>query len=181
MDKADICIPYQLTISRAIRIEIVRNMCNIYTYITFMYFLSTTEFRNAFLRTIRQIIRESVRNMSIPSTKQNLNQPPITISPRMSTGHVEKFEKQSASQGQNGSNSSAVTTGTLSKKTVKPQILPTSHNVKRKYSQSKQAVEHESSEDKDTEEPAGAINQQQTTFRSRSKTISDTSGEIYLL
>ncbi|XP_033312460.1 protein still life, isoform SIF type 1 isoform X3 [Bombus bifarius] len=139
---------------------------------------STTEFRNAFLRTIRQIIRESVRNMSIPSTKQNLSQPPITISPRMSTGHVEKFEKQSASQGQNGSNSSAVTTGTLSKKTVKPQILPTSHNVKRKYSQSKQTVEHESSEDKDTEEPAGAINQQQTTFRSRSKTISDTSGEV---
>ncbi|XP_050474769.1 protein still life, isoform SIF type 1 isoform X1 [Bombus huntii] len=139
---------------------------------------STTEFRNAFLRTIRQIIRESVRNMSIPSTKQNLSQPPITISPRMSTGHVEKFEKQSASQGQNGSNSSAVTTGTLSKKMVKPQILPTSHNVKRKYSQSKQTVEHESSEDKDTEEPAGAINQQQTTFRSRSKTISDTSGEV---
>ncbi|XP_068976128.1 protein still life, isoform SIF type 1 isoform X6 [Bombus flavifrons] len=139
---------------------------------------STTEFRNAFLRTIRQIIRESVRNMSIPSTKQNLSQPPITISPRMSTGHVEKFEKQSASQGQNGSNSSAVTTGTLSKKTVKPQILPTSHNVKRKYSQSKQTVEHESSEDKDTEEPTGAINQQQTTFRSRSKTISDTSGEV---
>ncbi|XP_071860119.1 guanine nucleotide exchange factor still life isoform X2 [Bombus fervidus] len=140
---------------------------------------STTEFRNAFLRTIRQIIRESVRNMSIPSTKQNLSQPPITISPRMSTGHVEKFEKQSASQqGQNGSNSSAVTTGTLSKKTVKPQILPTSHNVKRKYSQSKQTVEHESSEDKDTEEPVGAINQQQTTFRSRSKTISDTSGEV---
>ncbi|XP_043589685.1 protein still life, isoforms C/SIF type 2-like [Bombus pyrosoma] len=139
---------------------------------------STTEFRNAFLRTIRQIIRESVRNMSIPSTKQNLSQPPITISQRMSTGHVEKFEKQSASQGQNGSNSSAVTTGTLSKKTVKPQILPTSHNVKRKYSQSKQTVEHESSEDKDIEEPAGAINQQQTTFRSRSKTISDTSGEV---
>lgn len=30
---------------------------------------STGEFRNAFLKTIRQIIRESVRNMSIPSTK----------------------------------------------------------------------------------------------------------------
>ncbi|KAJ8918408.1 hypothetical protein NQ315_008105 [Exocentrus adspersus] len=30
---------------------------------------STAEFRNAFLKTIRQIIRESVRNMSIPSTK----------------------------------------------------------------------------------------------------------------
>ncbi|XP_053674323.1 protein still life, isoform SIF type 1 [Anopheles nili] len=30
---------------------------------------STAEFRNAFLKTIRQIIRESVRNMSIPSLK----------------------------------------------------------------------------------------------------------------
>lgn len=30
---------------------------------------STGEFRNAFLKTIRQIIRESVRNMSIPTTK----------------------------------------------------------------------------------------------------------------
>lgn len=30
---------------------------------------STADFRNAFLKTIRQIIRESVRNMSIPSTK----------------------------------------------------------------------------------------------------------------
>ncbi|KAK9300492.1 hypothetical protein QLX08_006835 [Tetragonisca angustula] len=138
---------------------------------------STTEFRNAFLRTIRQIIRESVRNMNIPSTKQNLSQSSITISPRMSTGHVEKFEKQSANQVQNGSNSSTTTTGTLSKKTAKPQLLPTSHNIKRKYSQSKQTTEHESSEDKDTEEPAGVINQPQT-FRSRSKTISDTSGEI---
>ena len=30
---------------------------------------STAEFRNAFLKTIRQIIRESVRNMSIPPAK----------------------------------------------------------------------------------------------------------------
>lgn len=30
---------------------------------------STSDFRNAFLKTIRQIIRESVRNMSIPATK----------------------------------------------------------------------------------------------------------------
>lgn len=31
---------------------------------------STNEFRNAFLRTIRQIIRESVRNMTVPTNKQ---------------------------------------------------------------------------------------------------------------
>ncbi|XP_050433195.1 protein still life, isoform SIF type 1 isoform X3 [Adelges cooleyi] len=34
---------------------------------------STTEFRNAFLKTIRQIIRESVRNMSIPTAKPTTN------------------------------------------------------------------------------------------------------------
>ncbi|XP_015436410.1 PREDICTED: protein still life, isoforms C/SIF type 2 [Dufourea novaeangliae] len=149
---------------------------------------STTEFRNAFLRTIRQIIRESVRNMSIPSTKQNMSQPPMTISPRMSTGHVEKFEKQSAaSQGPNGNNNGTAGATPLPKKPVKPQPLSTAHNFKRRYSQSKQSVEHESSEDKDTEEPAGGgggggggggtVNQQQTIFRFRSKTISDTSGE----
>lgn len=131
---------------------------------------STTEFRNAFLKTIRQIIRESVRNMSIPSTKQNLSQAPMSMAPRMSTGHVEKFDKQ-AGQGQNG-NGAAMSTGTLSKKAVKQQLLASSH--KRKYSQSKQPVEHESSEDKDQEEPPVV---QQQTFRSRSKTISDTSGK----
>lgn len=33
------------------------------------YMCSTADFRNAFLKTVRQIIRESVRNMSIPATK----------------------------------------------------------------------------------------------------------------
>ncbi|XP_024876872.1 protein still life, isoform SIF type 1 isoform X8 [Temnothorax curvispinosus] len=127
---------------------------------------STTEFRNAFLKTIRQIIRESVRNMSIPSTK-NMSQAPMSMTPRMSTGHVEKFSKQQVGQTQNGNG----VTGTLSKKAMKQQLLSSSH--KRKYSQSKQPVEHESSEDKDQED---APVPQQQTFRSRSKTISDTSG-----
>ncbi|XP_077265476.1 guanine nucleotide exchange factor still life isoform X5 [Temnothorax americanus] len=129
---------------------------------------STTEFRNAFLKTIRQIIRESVRNMSIPSTK-NMSQAPMSMTPRMSTGHVEKFSKQQVGQTQNGNG----VTGTLSKKAMKQQLLSSSH--KRKYSQSKQPVEHESSEDKDQED---APVPQQQTFRSRSKTISDTSGEM---
>lgn len=116
--------------------------------------------------------------MSIPSTKQNLSQPPMTISPRMSTGHVEKFEKPPGmSQGQNSGNGGTVILAALSKKTVKPQAVSASHNVKRKYNQSKQAMEHESSEDKDAEE-SSAVNQQQPGFRPRSKTISDTFGKI---
>ncbi|XP_020706936.2 protein still life, isoform SIF type 1 isoform X4 [Athalia rosae] len=148
---------------------------------------STTDFRNAFLKTIRQIIRESVRNMSIPSTKQNMSQPSMSISPRMSTGHVEKYEKPtSQGQSQNGN-------GTVSKKSVKQQLLANQHNVKRKYSQSKHSVDHESSEDKDFEEAqtttssaastttittssASTTSTNPTTFRSRSKTISDSSG-----
>lgn len=93
----------------------------------------------------------------------------MSMTPRMSTGHVEKFDKQQINQAQNGN-------ATLSKKAMKQQLLASSH--KRKYSQSKQPVEHESSEDKDQEDAPGAP--QQTTFRSRSKTISDTSGKTKL-
>lgn len=96
---------------------------------------------------------------------------PMSMAPRMSTGHVEKFDKQQIGQTQNG-NGSIMTTGTLSKKAMKQQLLANSH--KRKYSHSKQPVEHESSEDKDQED-APVVQQQ--TFRSRSKTISDTSGK----
>lgn len=40
---------------------------------------STSEFRNAFLRTIRQIIRESVRNMTVPATKPAVREKPGTL------------------------------------------------------------------------------------------------------
>ncbi|XP_044575823.1 protein still life, isoform SIF type 1 isoform X4 [Cotesia glomerata] len=136
---------------------------------------STTEFRNAFLKTIRQIIRESVRNMSIPSTKPNITQPPMTMAPRMSTGHVEKFDKVQ-NQGLNGGTpcNSGGATGTLSKKANKQQILSNTLNSRRKHSHPKSSVEHESSEDRDCDD----IPIQQISFRTRSKTISDTSGEV---
>ena len=109
--------------------------------------------------------------MSIPSTKPHLSQPPMTISPRMSGGHVEKFDKSGNQiQSQNGT---VIITGTLSKKALKQQLMASSHNARRKCSLSK-AVDRESVEDKEGEENANAGQQQ--TFRSRSKTISDTSG-----
>ncbi|XP_075552052.1 guanine nucleotide exchange factor still life isoform X8 [Dermacentor variabilis] len=40
---------------------------------------STSEFRNAFLRTIRQIIRESVRNMTVPATRPAVREKPGTL------------------------------------------------------------------------------------------------------
>ena len=36
-------------------------------------FSSTSDFRNAFLKTIRQIIRESVRNMNLPASETMSN------------------------------------------------------------------------------------------------------------
>lgn len=45
-----------------------------------IYSFSTAEFRNAFLKTIRQIIRESVRNMSIPTAKPSTNSPAQLVS-----------------------------------------------------------------------------------------------------
>lgn len=45
-----------------------------------MLYISTAEFRNAFLKTIRQIIRESVRNMSIPTAKPSSNSPAQLVS-----------------------------------------------------------------------------------------------------
>ena len=40
----------------------------------YYYFFSTPEFRNAFLKTIRQIIRDSVRRMNLPvTTSQSYN------------------------------------------------------------------------------------------------------------
>lgn len=109
--------------------------------------------------------------MSIPSTKPNMTQPPMSMAPRMSIGHVEKFEKPPLCQNQNGNSSN--TTGTLSKKAVKQQILSNTLNSKRKHSHSKPSVDHESSEDRDGDD--APINQQMS-FRTRSKTISDTSG-----
>ncbi|XP_057653123.1 protein still life, isoform SIF type 1 isoform X3 [Diorhabda carinulata] len=49
---------------------------------------STAEFRNAFLRTIRQIIRESVRNMSIPQTKPGGGPGMILVTGHKGSSHV---------------------------------------------------------------------------------------------
>ena len=68
---------------------------------------STAEFRNAFLKTIRQIIRESVRNMSIPpakpaSTASTSSTPPT---PKMDASQ-KNAAGNSANAGNAGSNGS---------------------------------------------------------------------------
>ncbi|GBP14236.1 hypothetical protein EVAR_7660_1 [Eumeta japonica] len=49
---------------------------------------STADFRNAFLKTIRQIIRESVRNMSLPSAR------PAPAPPRPPTHHPHTLDRE---------------------------------------------------------------------------------------
>lgn len=112
--------------------------------------------------------------MSIPSTKPNLGSQSMTMTPRMSTSHVEKYEK-AQNQAQHGVQTQG---GVLKSKITKQQIIlaASSHVAKRRYAQSKQSVEG-SSEDKEPEEqhPAGTS---QVTFRSRSKTVSDATSEF---
>lgn len=63
---------------------------------------STNEFRNAFLRTIRQIIRESVRNMAVPLSR------PVSVQGRGTLPH-NKSSIGSVAAGNNNSNSSRQT------------------------------------------------------------------------
>ncbi|XP_050692900.1 protein still life, isoform SIF type 1-like isoform X14 [Eriocheir sinensis] len=53
---------------------------------------STAEFRNAFLKTIRQIIRESVRNMSIPANKPSSSSSSSSTSGLTSKGNTNTLQ-----------------------------------------------------------------------------------------
>ncbi|XP_022905977.1 protein still life, isoform SIF type 1 isoform X4 [Onthophagus taurus] len=111
---------------------------------------STADFRNAFLKTIRQIIRESVRNMSIPATKPG-GGPGILLV----TGHkVEGMNSQ-----------------TLERPAPKPIIIQGSHTLgKTKKSKSNQ---RHSAGNIDYDNISQEHDDVPTTFRSRSKTLGD--------
>ncbi|XP_025834842.1 protein still life, isoforms C/SIF type 2-like isoform X4 [Agrilus planipennis] len=114
---------------------------------------STADFRNAFLKTIRQIIRESVRNMSIPSTKPGSGPGIILVSSRkgdvMSSQTLERPNKQTV------------------------HVIQGSHTLgkikKSKSSQRHSAgnIDYDNISQEADEPPSGS-------FRSRSKTLGDT-------
>ncbi|XP_044267188.1 protein still life, isoform SIF type 1 isoform X3 [Tribolium madens] len=111
---------------------------------------STADFRNAFLKTIRQIIRESVRNMSIPSTKPGAGPGILLV-----TGH----------KGEN------LNSQTLERPATKTVIVQGSHTLgktKKKTSQRHSAgnIDYDNIS-QEGDEPTT------TTFRSRSKTVGD--------
>lgn len=116
---------------------------------------STADFRNAFLKTIRQIIRESVRNMSIPATKPGTGPGILLV-----TGHKESLMMMNSQ--------------TLERPTTKTVIVQGSHTLgKTKRSKSSQRhsagnIDYDNSQDADEQQPS--------TFRSRSKTVGDAAG-----
>lgn len=116
---------------------------------------STADFRNAFLKTIRQIIRESVRNMSIPSTKPGSGPGILLV-----TGHKGEV----------------LNSQTLERPATKTVIVQGSHTLgKTKKSKASQRhssgnIDYDNISQEGDEPPA-------TTFRSRSKTVGDAAGK----
>lgn len=121
-----------------------------------IFYFSTADFRNAFLKTIRQIIRESVRNMSIPSTKPGSGPGMLLV-----TSHKG-----------DGMNSQ-----TLDRPNKQQVILQGSHTLgkvkKSKTSQRHSAgnIDYDNISQEADEPPSG-------TFRSRSKTVGDAAGKL---
>ncbi|KAF2893278.1 hypothetical protein ILUMI_12894 [Ignelater luminosus] len=112
---------------------------------------STADFRNAFLKTIRQIIRESVRNMSIPATKPGSGPGILLV-----TSHKGEM----------------MTSQTLERPSKQPIIIQGSHTLgkvkKSKTSQRHSAgnIDYDNISQEADEPPSGS-------FRSRSKTVGD--------
>lgn len=118
---------------------------------------STADFRNAFLKTIRQIIRESVRNMSIPATKPGAGPGILLV-----TSHKGDM----------------LNSQTLERPTTKTVVVQGSHTLgKVKKSKSNQRysagyIDYDNISQEGEEAP--------TTFRSRSKTVGDAAGKVYV-
>ncbi|XP_026328741.1 protein still life, isoform SIF type 1 isoform X5 [Hyposmocoma kahamanoa] len=115
---------------------------------------STADFRNAFLKTIRQIIRESVRNMSLPNTGR-----PAPPPPRAPNTHTLERPKHQVHVMQGSQ-----TLGKTKKPRISGQRLSAGNIVVGDLSR-------ENSQDAD-EPPPEAIGE--PAFRHRSKTLGDT-------
>lgn len=152
---------------------------------------STSDFRNAFLKTIRQIIRESVRNMSIPSAKHAaLGSHTLSSAGRLKAqqGPLMGGIGGPREAGQLPPGSAATLGKRPSRQQQQQQQAPgqgQGQGARRKYAGQpgqRQSVERESSLE-DAREPEGEHgprrpgHQHPKMFRTRSKTVSDATGE----
>ncbi|XP_069355005.1 protein still life, isoform SIF type 1 isoform X17 [Maniola hyperantus] len=113
---------------------------------------STADFRNAFLKTIRQIIRESVRNMSLPSTSRLAPAPPRAPATLERPKHQVQVMQGSQTLG----------------KTKKPKTMGqrlSAGNIE------VGDLSRENSQDADEPPQVSELSSDETTFRQRSKTL----------
>ncbi|XP_039294133.1 protein still life, isoform SIF type 1 [Nilaparvata lugens] len=131
---------------------------------------STSDFRNAFLKTIRQIIRESVRNMSIPATKPGTS-PSQLVSNTATLGRVTpgnaNAHKQQGMEQQPMMSKTVTASGVV--------IMQGSHTLGKPKKPPKGPQRHSAGNiDYDNIEMSPDVPPQTSQhFRSRSKTVSD--------
>ncbi|XP_069169472.1 protein still life, isoform SIF type 1 isoform X6 [Procambarus clarkii] len=111
---------------------------------------STSEFRNAFLKTIRQIIRESVRNMNIPA-----NKPSSSSSSISSKGNTNTLQPSRSAPKKKTSTVQSATLQRHSAGNIDYDNLESYDNV-----------------------PETQVGHDQNNFRTRSKTVSDGMDEL---
>ncbi|XP_075232912.1 guanine nucleotide exchange factor still life isoform X2 [Lycorma delicatula] len=129
---------------------------------------STADFRNAFLKTIRQIIRESVRNMSIPVTKPSTSPAQLISNTatlgRATPGNTSAHKQQTAEQPVSKTTASGVVIMQGSHTLGKPKKPP-----KGPQRHSAGNIDYDNLESRDSVENS----QPSSVFRTRSKTVSD--------
>lgn len=121
---------------------------------------STADFRNAFLKTIRQIIRESVRNMSIPMKERG------SLSSVSSSGGTQ------TNGGMYAGNSQTLDRPKQQQQNHFMQGSNTLGKPKRKgHQQANDSIDYESM--RDSHDYQDEVQQPSTSFRSRSRTVGD--------
>ncbi|XP_050342457.1 protein still life, isoform SIF type 1 isoform X3 [Nymphalis io] len=125
---------------------------------------STADFRNAFLKTIRQIIRESVRNMSLPSAR------PAPAPPRAPHAHHSHHTLDRPKHQVQVMQGSQTLGKTKKPKTTGQRLSAGNIEVG--------DLSRENSQEAEEPPQMSEVSSDEATFRQRSKTLGDTAADI---
>ncbi|XP_046960746.1 protein still life, isoforms C/SIF type 2 isoform X14 [Vanessa cardui] len=125
---------------------------------------STADFRNAFLKTIRQIIRESVRNMSLPSAR------PAPAPPRAPHAHHAHHTLDRPKHQVQVMQGSQTLGKTKKPKTTGQRLSAGNIEVG--------DLSRENSQEAEEPPQMSEVSSDETTFRQRSKTLGDTAADM---
>nr|XP_026485975.1 protein still life, isoforms C/SIF type 2 isoform X15 [Vanessa tameamea] len=125
---------------------------------------STADFRNAFLKTIRQIIRESVRNMSLPSAR------PAPAPPRAPHAHHAHHTLDRPKHQVQVMQGSQTLGKTKKPKTTGQRLSAGNIEVG--------DLSRENSQEAEELPQMSEVSSDETTFRQRSKTLGDTAADM---